>query len=411
MTNYHQNIRLMHKITNIPLIALTLALALAAAPLTAQTDGGAIDAILRQVESNNRQLQAARQLNAAQKTAYRTENNLPDPTVSYAHLWDSDDKNITAGELVVTQSFDFPTLYATRNKLNRHRNAALDAQAEITRQDILLQAKEACMDIVMLQQMQQLLEERLHNAEELAALYRQRLETGDANRIETNKINLEMLNVRTELRTNRAALEGKKRELRALNGGMPLDTMPDTYPLDPLPADFASLCPALLSADPSLQALKSTAQAARRQIAASKQGWLPSLEIGYRRNTETRHPLNGIVVGFSIPLFQNRGKVKAAKSEALNAGFLQQEAETQTTSDLWQRYTEARELQHSIAEYREAFTSQQDMTLLRKALDEGQMSMIEYFLEVSVLHQTLSNLLQLENQYHKAVARIYKSRL
>ena len=37
--------------------------------------------------------------------------------------------------------------------------------------------------------------------------------------------------------------------------------------------------------------------------------------------------------------------------------------------------------------------------------------MIEYFVEVSVVFQSKTNLLQLENQYQKAMARIYKSRL
>jgi len=37
--------------------------------------------------------------------------------------------------------------------------------------------------------------------------------------------------------------------------------------------------------------------------------------------------------------------------------------------------------------------------------------MIEYFVEVSVIYQSHQNYLQLENQYQKAMARIYKSKL
>jgi len=35
----------------------------------------------------------------------KTDNNLPDPTLSYAHLWGAKDKSETIGELVVSQSF------------------------------------------------------------------------------------------------------------------------------------------------------------------------------------------------------------------------------------------------------------------------------------------------------------------
>ena len=134
----------------------------------------------------------------SQKLEAKTDNNLPDPTLSYAHLWGAKDKSETIGELVVSQSFDFPSLYATRNKLNRLKAGTLDSQSDVFRQEKLLQAKELCLDIIMLRQQKHILEERLRNAEELAKMYAKRLQTGDANALETNKINLELLNVKTE---------------------------------------------------------------------------------------------------------------------------------------------------------------------------------------------------------------------
>lgn len=404
-------------------LTILIASLLLATGLNAQE---AIGHILQQIEMNNRQLQANAQQVRSQQLENRASNNLPNPSLSYSHLWDSDDKNITVGELVISQSFDFPSLYATRGKVNRLKNAALDALASALRQDILLQAKEVCLDIIRLYQQQLLLNERLHNAEELAQMYAERLETGDANALETNKINLELLNVRTESRLNATALQAKLKELKVLNGNQPLAPgrpLPEPATAGPaalgltaytpvsLPTDFNQLLEELLAADPSLQALQSESAAARQQISASKQGWLPNLEIGYRRNTETRHPLNGIVVGFSFPLFENRHKVKAAKSQAQSTDYLQENATLQASSALWQLYDEASLLQQSIREYQETFARQRDLTLLRKALEGGEISMIEYFVEVSVVYQSKANLLQLENQYQKAMAKIYKSRL
>lgn len=65
-------------------------------------------------------------------------------------------------------------------------------------------------------------------------------------------------------------------------------------------------------------ALGNESLVARKQIAVNKSQWLPKLELGYRRNTETGTPFNGVVVGFSFPLFENRNKVKIAKAQALN---------------------------------------------------------------------------------------------
>lgn len=385
-----------------------------------------IDRILQQIENNNRQLQANGHQTRAQQLANKAENNLPNPTLSYSHLWDSDDKHITTGELIISQSFDFPSLYATRRQTARLKNSVLDAQAAALRQDILLQAKEVCIDIIQLYRQQLLLDERLKNAEELAKMYDERLKTGDANALETNKINLELLNVRTESRLNQMTLQSKLKELTVLNGNQPLvpgRPMPAPATAGPaalgltaytpvsLPDAFGTELPGLLAADPALQALDGNSKAARKEVSTSKQGWLPNLEVGYRRNTETRHPLNGVVVGFSFPLFENRHKIKAAKSQALSTDYQRENARIEAASTLWQLYEEASQLSQSIREYQETFARQRDLTLLRKALEGGEISMIEYFVEVSVVYQSKTNLLQLENQYQKAVARIYKSRL
>ena len=66
----------------------------------------------------------------------------------------------------------------------------------------------------------------------------------------------------------------------------------------------------VLAADPTLQALASESAAARQQIGVNKQGWLPKLELGYRRNTESGTPFNGLVVGFSFPIFEIKAKLR-----------------------------------------------------------------------------------------------------
>ena len=370
-----------------------------------------IDQVLRNIETNNKGLQANAQLIASQKLEAKTENNLADPTLSYAHLWGAKDKNETIGELVISQSFDFPSLYVTRNKLNRLKSGAFDSQADIFRQDMLLQAKEICLDIIMLRQQKQILEERLRNAEELSKMYAKRLQTGDANALETNKINLELLNVRTEASLNETTLRNRLQELNALNGNIPVVFEETKYPATPLPADYQILKSEVLASDRTLMVLVNESLVARKQISVNKSQWLPKLELGYRRNTETGTPFNGVVVGFSFPLFENRNKVKVAKAQALNIDLQKQNATLQVESELTQLYREAKSLHASMEEYQKTFQSQQDLELLKQALTGGQISMIEYFVEVSVLYQSHLNYLQLENQYQKAMARIYKSKL
>ena len=379
------------------------------AGMRAQSVG--IDEVLHRIEANNKELQANAQLITSQKLENKSENNLPDPTLSYAHLWGSEDKSETIGELVVSQSFDFPTLYATRGKVNRLKTGALDAQSAAFRQQLLLQAKELCFDIIMLQHQQVILNERMKQAEELSAYYKKRLETGDANVLETNKINLELLNVKTEASLNETALRNKLQELNTLNGNIPVVFEENSYPSVIFPSDYQMLKTEVLAADPTLQALASESAAARQQIGVNKQGWLPKLELGYRRNTESGTPFNGLVVGFSFPIFENKSKVKIAKAQSMNTDFLKESAMLQAESQVAQLYREAQTLRSSMDEYEKTFQAQQDLDMLKQALTGGQISMIEYFVEVSVVYQSKQNYLQLENQYQKAMAKIYKNQL
>ena len=370
-----------------------------------------IDQVLRTIETNNKELQANAQLVTSQKLEAKTSNNLADPTLSYAHLWGAKDKSETIGELVVSQSFDFPTLYSTRSKLNRLKYGAFDSQANVLRQSLLLQAKELCLDIIMLRQQKEILDERLRNAEELSKMYAKRLATGDANVLETNKINLEQLNVRTEASLNETALRNKLQALSTLNGNVPVVFEEGQYPVIPFPADYQVLKSEVMSADRTIAAFNNESLVAQKQIAVNKSQWLPKLELGYRRNTETGIPFNGVVVGFSFPLFENRNKVKLAKAQALNIDLQRDNATLQVESELAQLYREAKALHTSMEEYQKTFQSQQDLKLLKEALTGGQISMIEYFVEVSVIYQSRGNYLQLENQYQKAMAGIYKSKL
>lgn len=389
-------------------LILTALLLVSGATLNAQTK---IDHVLQSIEANNKELQANSQLIASQKLEAKTGNNLPDPTLSYAHLWGSKDKNETIGELVVSQQFDFPSLYATRGKLNRLKSNALDSQAGIVRQDILLKAKELCLDIIMLRQQKQILDERFRNAEELSKMYAKRLQTGDANAIETNKIDLELLNVKTEASINETALRNKLQELSALNGNQPLNFEEAEYPIVAFPIDYQQLKSEVLTTDRNLAALNSESVVARKQISVNKSQWLPKLELGYRRNTESGTPFNGVVVGFSFPIFENRNKVKIAKMQAMSVDFQKENTALQVESEFAQLYREAEALHQSMTEYQKTFKAQQNLKLLKEALNGGQISMIEYFMEVSVVYQSRQNYLTLENQYQKAIAKIYKSKL
>ena len=389
---------------------ITIAL-LASATLSAvaQTD---MEKVLRSVEAGNKELQAARQLTTSRKIEAATENNLPDPTVTYSHLYGNKEGMGFTGELIASQSFNFPSLYAQRGKLAKLRGKNFEQQSEALRQDILLEAKEVCLDLVMLNRQKSLLEVRRENAERLSALYDQRLKAGDADILETNKIALELLNVNNEARMNEAERADKLRELATLCGGEEVAFGDTVYPEALLPASLGGLKEEVMSFDRRLCTLRSDQSVARKQISVSKAQGLPSFELGYRMNPSSGgERYNGFIVGISIPLFANRGKVKQAKAQSLYADLQTESMQTMVENELLQLYNRATTLKTSIDEYSKVLEGGSNLALLNKAIQSGQISMIEYFADVTTIYQSMQNFMLIENEYQKVLARLYKHRL
>ena len=369
-----------------------------------------IDHVLQSIEQNNKELQSALQLTKAQKMENRTANNLPDPTVSYSSFYKNGAGPGHGTEFVASQGFDFPTQYITRKNQADLANEALSKEQLAIRRDILLKAKTLCLDLILLNQEKALMDIRKQNADELEALYAQRLEAGDANILEVNKIKMERMNVQTEVAQNHASHRNALQSLLAMNGNMPLEFAESNYPEVKEILDFNTLRDEVIASDLDLQALSFATKAAEKQVSVNKQDWLPKLEAGFRRNTDTEMSMNGFVVGGSIPLFSNRKKVQIAKAEALSAQLMQEDAKLQVENNLMALYNEMQQLKDAMNAY-DVPLLYKSLDLLKQALKEGQISLIEYFVEAETVYKNLQARMQLENQYQKVMASIYKNEL
>ena len=333
-----------------------------------------IEHILKSIEQNNKELKAQKHAADATKMENRTNNNLPDPTVSYSSFYSNGAEGGHGTEFVASQGFDFPTQYIARNRQATLQNEAVDKQQQAARRDILLNAKNLCLDLILLNQEKTLMDIRMKNADELQALYEKRLTTGDANILEVNKIKMERMNVQTEVAQN--------------------NVMRDE----------------VMASDLDLQAAAATARAAEKQVSVDRQGWLPKLEAGFRRNTDDAVSMNGFVVGGSLPLFQNRKKVKIAKAQAISAQLMQESAKDRVEASLMSLFNEMQQLKDAMNAY-DVPLMYRSLDLLKQALTEGQISLIEYFVETESIYKNLQAYMQIENQYQKVMANIYKNNL
>jgi outer membrane protein TolC len=366
--------------------------------------------VLREIEKNNKTIQAQTSYSEAMKIENKMDSNLPDPSVSYSHQYGNRDDLGVQGELIASQSFDFPTVYYQKRKLRQKLSDGIDISQETVRRDVLLQAKELLIDLVSINKQNSLLSTRLENAEKLSRLYAVKLERGDANVLEKNKIDLELLNARNEYRVNQSVKESKLKELAALNGGEFINFDCEEYDAsDVLSSNKEELKQTYLDANLELQAANNEKLSEQRRVGVAKNLNLPGLELGYRLNTaKGGERFNGFLVGMSVPLFANRGNVRMTKARALAKELAADNTNTEQSAQFDQLYAQASALSSSIVEYTSVLKEQKTLDLLNKAIEAGQISMIEYFVDAATYYQTLENYNQLQCEYQKLLARIYK---
>lgn len=370
-----------------------------------------IDNVLRSIELNNKTLQAGQRLNESQKLEARTGNYLANPTIELNQLWADHSTGGNANELAVVQSFDFPTVYANKNKLAKLKSATADKQYAATRQQILLKARQTCQEIIFLRKQKQLLDNRLKNAEHLEVLYNQRLSNGDANQLELNKIQLEKINARNASRRNQVALRAQLEQLQALNGGQPLAFTDEEYGTTGSLPDFPQLENEYLTADPGLNSLIHEAESAQREIKVSRALTLPKFDLGYRHNGGSEEKMNGFRIGMSIPLWENKNTVKQAKAQAEYATLNVEDNIQNLKTTLQELYQQTQALELTKNEYTHTLTSQRNEELLNKALEAGQISMIDYFVEITILYDSIQNYLDVEKEYHNLLAQLLQYKL
>lgn len=369
-----------------------------------------IDEILRSIEQNSPELKSQQQATHAAQMEVQTLNNLEDPSVEYSPFFAKGVEGVASSELVVKQGFDFPTLYAARKKQGKLQQEVLNRRNEMNRREVLLRAKTLCLDLIRLNQEQKLLEQRKKNAEELLALFNERLEKGDANILEVNKIKMERMNVQTEVAQNAAAHRNALQQLLAMNGNLPLEFACSSYPVLTPVTSYSALYDEVMTTDATLLEADATARAADKELSVNRQNWLPKLEVAYRRNTSLGEKSNGFLVGGSIPLFSKRKRTQIARAQAISAQLQRDDVRLKTEANIQSLFNEIQQLNEAMQAY-DIPLMHQTLDLLKQAVTAGQLSIIDYYVEAEGVYRNLQAYMEIENQYQKMVATVYKNRL
>ena len=360
-----------------------------------------INSVLKSVEQNNMELKALLKGNEAADIENKSQNTLEDLSIEYSPFFQSETSGIASSELVITQGFDFPTLYGARKKAGQLQRNVLDMQYQTARRDILVNAKKLCLDIINYNKQKQLLQERRKNADELLAMFELKFKNGDATSLELNKIKLDRMNLETELVQADTKHANAMQQLQALNM--------TEYPQAPAD-DEVTMYEKAVATDWTVRTAQASVLAAEQDVKVNKQSWIPKFEIGYRRNTEGDNASNGFLIGGSIPLFSSKNKVKIAKARQTEAVMQHANARINAENSARTMINQMKQLKASADAY-DVPLMRQTLKLLRTAVENGEISVTEYYVEADNIYKNMITYMDIERQYQDALTEIYKNEL
>lgn len=363
--------------------------------------------VMLQVASGNLQLRAARK---QLETAYLQNHSqlaLPDPEVEVACLFGHPKSIGRRGDVSVTQTLDWGVLLGQRKQLALTADNAVQAQYRAEVQQVLAEADKAYVSIVFYNKLIRELTMRHQAAQTLLALYEKNFSNGNTNQLELNKVRLNASTTRAELLRAESERTSAIKALQTLCGGTVPEIADTVYPManEALPP-LTELRFMLENTPQRLLAESGVAQSKAAARLARTEG-MPQLTVGFQGEYVPNEKYSGLSVGFTLPLWGNsRKRVKSLRTEAA-ARELDRDNVVQTQSNLLeQQYGEATRLLANATQLNADLQATSNARLLQRSLEEGQISLLDYLLELTFYYSARTAQLEAERDAQLAVAAL-----
>jgi outer membrane protein TolC len=365
-----------------------------------------IEGIIAGVESNNTTLAALRKSADAELIGNKTGLLPGNPGFEFSYLWGSPQSIGKRNDISIMQSFDFPTAYVYRSQISGLRNNQVELEFERARKGIILQARLLCNNLVYHNMMKAELERRAENAGRLAGAYESGYRSGEAGVIDYNKSRINLLNAARDAEANEIERRALLAELVSLNGGKPVEVNDTVFPMQPIPESFEEWYAGAEQNNPLLQWLKQEVSVSRKNEQLSLARGLPRFQAGYMSEKVVGEQYQGVSFGIAIPLLENRNTVRYAKAKTIAARSAEDDATVRFYNKLKALHEKAVSLSRSLDDYRQSLSAYSNVSLLRKALDQGELSLAEYLYEQTFYYESFNKLMATEKELYDTLAEL-----
>jgi len=289
-----------------------------------------------------------------------------------------------------------------RAQISDIKNQKVLVQYEIAQKKIELNVKLLCVDLIRCNAMEKLLQQRLIDAETLENSSILLFEKGEYNMLELNKAKLNRLNAENMLDLiiidKQAALE----RLKSLNGNKDILFTDTVFPMIKDINDFENWYLITKENIPELKVLKYNTEMNKTIERLSFAESLPKLEAGYMSEKVSDEQFQGVTLGITLPLWENKNKSKYAKLITEVSINEEKDREQAYYSQLKEIHNKLIALQENVSKYEATLNESNNSALLLKALDIGEISLINYLTELMFYYESMNKLSEMKTELCKS---------
>lgn len=366
----------------------------------------AIDTVLGQIEQNSSYIEALKSRLKSDRMQGRVGIFPENPEFEYGYQWG--DPASMGNKVVInaSQTIDFPTAYLYRSGLIGITDsiALLRYELEVRRE--LHTARKRCIEVIFHNALIKRREAMLANAEKLLAIVKRKLDIGEASLIDYRRAALVRLNSRKRLQEAQVNRDALLMQLATMNGGKPVRLSDTLLPLVPLPPDAETWLDSVQQVAPQLLLANQQRLASERNVKLQRALTLPKVKLGYASEKVANEQFRGMVVGLTIPLWANRASLKRAKLQRTYSARYSDDVLIKFRGEQRMLYLKAKRIAELLKNYRNDLVGASTVPLMFKAVESGELSVVDFLTEFSLYYDSYEELLQLERDYCLSVAEL-----
>lgn len=353
--------------------------------------------IVAEVLANNPALAAERAEQRAATLQRVADNRLQATEIGFTYEWPSKSAYDIKRELTVGQSFDWPGVYGARRKAAQRADAAINAKIAASERSLRLNTTILLCKIVDANLRCDMLRTIVSNLDSLHEAMHIMLENRQITELDHRKVALEEVAMKQQLAEAESARATALAELATING----NSLPAysselrEYPTNKLlPLEHY-----INNETPDITALREESATMLLDAKTEKMALYPGFSIGYVLEHEGASYHHGFSIGLTLPSYSAKPRAEAARWQAKALELQAEQALNDRRAIISADHNAATHIEKLLGEYTYAFGKDYP-ALLKRALNAGQLTYIEYFSELNFyLDAHLEYLAQLLN-YH-----------